>query len=206
MMRRIGRIGLAAVSVAWSAACQNDTPLGPGDPLSAGEAASISNQVIALAFGAFDFGDVGGSASFVPNPAANAAGAPVDIDYSASVSASCPVSGTAGISVAVAGTIDDQTGAGNLTLDISSSMSDCAVQTDGLTFTLNTNPDLVLAGSFQFADGALASQSVFTFDGGFDWSASDGRAGSCVYDVTVTMETDGAFVESGTVCGVSIAA
>jgi hypothetical protein len=108
--------------------------------------------------------------------------------------------------VSVVGSIDDQTGAGDLALDITSSLTDCAVQADESTFTLNTNPALVLAGSFEFADGALASPSVFTFDGGFDWTASDGRAGSCVYDVTVTMETDGAFVESGTVCGVSIVA
>ena len=130
--------------------------------------------------------------------------APIAIDYAVSVSGECPLGGTLSVSGAVTGTIDDQTFAGDLDLGLTTAASACGIDHQQTAITVDTNPDLVLAGSFAFDQGQLVGEAVFTYLGTVSWVTDDGRSGSCSYDVLVTATSDGSLAQSGTVCGTSL--
>lgn len=202
------RFGVAAASVAFFAACHSSQApfdVEPGTALSANEAAAINQELVALAFGGWDFGQATPSPAQAPAggdgvSASFATGVPISIDWSLGVSTQCDQGGTFDASGAITGSIDDQTLAGNLTLDITTSMTDCAFTADQTIVTFNTNPDLQLNGSTAWNQAGLVGSSTYTYAGGLDWSAADGRSGSCTFDVVVTLAQDGTQTATGTVC------
>ena len=198
-LKRGSRLTAFAAMVAF-AGCQNGEVAGPGggDVVSANEAAAISGFLVNGAFAGWDLGEIGGGGS------ALLSGAPITIDYSVDVTSGCPLGGELGVAGSITGSIDDQTFAGNLSLDVATSATNCGFLHDETQFTLNTNPDLVLSGGFSFAQGELTGQAVFTYVGAVQWASDDGRSGSCSYDVSVTADQSGSLVESGTVCGQSL--
>lgn len=197
---RMARLGLVGASVWFLAAC-SDGPLLPSsdDALSGAEAAAISEFLVGQSFQGWSFGDVGGpSASVAPS---GSVGAPISIDFSTEASVDCPEGGAVALSVDIRGTVDDQTQSGTLSLFLSESLDACAFSADGTVFTLDTGPDLELVGDFAWQAGQPVGEQSFSFDGGVQWSAADGRSGSCSVDLQVTLFEDGSTVESGSVCG-----
>ena len=206
MRIRTRTAGLVA-GLAWIAfaGCQNADVTAPGGDggvgtLTVAEIAAVSDYLMNGAFDGWDFGDAageGGGASLL-------SGAPITIDYALTIVNDCPAGGTLGVSGAISGTIDDQTFAGDLDLGLTTSASACAIAHEQTMITIDTDPDLVLNGSFAFDQGQLVGEAVFTYVGTVSWVTDDGRSGSCSYDVLVTATGDGSLAQSGTVCGTSI--
>lgn len=199
------RTGVAAAGALFLAGCSDSADVaGPGGgsggaQLSSAEAAAISDFFVGQAFTGWDFSGVGGGSASVLQK-----GTPITIDYSVSVENACPEGGTVGVAVTIAGTIDDETGSGDLSLDAVTSASDCGIVADAVGFRLDTDPDLTLTGDFTFANGQLIGESTFTYAGSVAWVAEDGRSGSCDYDVAITVSGTETAVASGTVCGTSL--
>ncbi len=198
--RRYAEKGLAALGLVLFGACSDSQDVaGPGgDQLTPAEAAGVSSFFVGQAFSGWDFNALGGGGG---GGAALQSGAPITVDFTDAVEAACPEGGSVSVSVAIAGTIDDQTGAGDLSLDVVTSAAACGIVADGTGFTVDTNPDLTLTGDFTFADGALVGDSDLSYAGALMWFAEDGRSGSCTYDVVVTLSESGTTVANGTVCG-----
>ena len=204
MGKRLTRSG-AAAALLLATACSSDDVTAPipsgGDQLSANEAAAISEFLTSAAFMSWDFSDVAGGGG---GGAALQSGSPITIDYAVDATVPCPISGQVGVQGAISGSIDDATYSGSLDLDIATSAAACAFLAESTQFTLDTNPDLVLTGAFAFDEGEIVGDAVFTYTGGVQWLADDGRSGSCSYDVSVTVNLSGSAVQTGTVCGQSL--
>lgn len=199
-----GRLGGVALSLAVLAACGDDPAAPSGDELSASEAAAISEFLVGQSLEGWSFDEVGGpSASVAPS---GSVGAPVTIDFSTEATIGCPEGGTVSLSVDIDGSIDDQTQSGTLSLFLVEALDGCAFPAEGTVFTLDTSPDLTLDGDFAWDAGQPVGEQSFSFAGGVQWSAADGRAGSCTVDLQVTLLEDGSTVESGTVCGSTLGA
>ncbi|MDX1576891.1 MAG: hypothetical protein R3266_00335 [Gemmatimonadota bacterium] len=210
-MRNGWKIGIGVAGLAFLAACGGDgDPAGPGDgdELSVSEAAALSSEIVELAFQGWSFGQatnaVAPGVGTGEELSLSVAGVPLTVDYAVDVTSTCELGGSFHVSGAISGTIDDQTLAGQLALDVSTGMTDCTIPAERTTFTLNTNPALALSGSVAWDQAGLVGTSSFAYAGALDWSTADGRRGSCVIDVLVTLAQDGSGVESGTVCGVSV--
>lgn len=198
---RIARLAAVVTFVSF-AACQTSEVTGPQQEgegsVSANEASAITNFIVGSTFEGWGFDDVGGGGG---GGASLRSGVPITIDYGLDVTTGCPLGGELGVSGAISGSIDDQTLAGNLSLDVATSATNCGFAHEEIQFTLNTNPDLVLSGGFAFDQGQLVGDATFTYVGTVLWATDDGRSGSCSYDVTLTADAAGQSVESGTVCG-----
>ena len=205
-MRRYAKVGVTAACVAFFAACENtEDPIAPPQQeLTSAEAESINETIVGLAFQGWGFDQAAGSRVPAPGGGLAASMAPINIDWALNVETACDEGGTFGVSGAITGSIDDQTFAGNLTLGVTTSMTACAVIAEEQTITLTTNPDFQLDGTVAWDQNGLVGTSTFTYVGGLDWSASDGRSGSCDFNVTVTLAQDGSETAAGQVCGVSV--
>lgn len=193
------RTKLLTAAVALTAiGCGGDgDPLGmnSGDPLTEAEL-----QVVFLAI----------SDAFAYIGAAPAAAAPARATYSASesfdASAPCESGGTIAANGNASGTADDVTGELDLTYHLRMTPSGCTVPTETGTITLDGAPYIQLDMDFSLSQALLSisgSQS-----GGISFTSSDGRAGSCAFDVDFSGSVDleaqtGSSSTTGTVCGVS---
>ena len=181
------------------AACGGDpTGVNSGDQLTSAELAAVIG-----AFGsAFDSAGVGAQrVSTVSFDGASAGQAAVPINESFNVSVPCE-SGTVQVSGSITGTVDDQTSALDVTMDISWDPNGCVVSDGTNTFTVDGAPEVKLVLSMTSSENALTMSGTET--GGFSFTASDGRSGSCAFDVTFTVVTDSAGINStvtGTICG-----
>jgi len=204
--RRFANLAAAGGLVLFAACSDSGSPTGPGGSgeISAAEAAAISDFMVGQAFTGWDFGSIGGSSVQADRQAALQSGVPIAIDYTASAEGPCPEGGTVAATVSVEGSIDDQTLAGDLDLEVVTSATSCGIVAEGTGFTIDTSPDLTLTGGFSFADGQLVGESTLTYAGAILWSSEDGRSGSCTYDVVVTLTASSTAVASGTACGTSL--
>jgi len=91
----------------------------------------------------------------------------------------------------------------------------CQVTAGGKTFTLNGDPNIKAQGDFNFSENTNTSTFSFNgsldYNGKFDWTSSDGRAGACGVDLTSNYEfsftsttTTGTATLTGSVCGVTV--
>ena len=129
--------------------------------------------------------------------AAGPAQAPISLNQSFDVSVECE-SGTFDVSGSVAGSIDDTTFDLDLSMNVRWQPNECVVGAGENTVTLDGDPRVELALEM------TSSQEVVTLSGretgGFSFTTSDGREGSCAFDVTFSIVSDGP-VESNAVTG-----
>jgi hypothetical protein len=131
---------------------------------------------------------------------------PVPVSLTIDESGPCGGDGTASVQGSIDGTVDDQTGAGSLELDITQSFSGCVVVGSTHAYTLSGDPNIRLTGAFE-SDGETTFTMEFTLEGGFGFTVDDGRAGTCGIDVTATMNVTGTAVSStatGSICGMTV--
>ena len=108
----------------------------------------------------------------------------------------------------VSGDIDDGAETGTVSFDVTETLTNCMISTqgDGTVFTVNTSPPVRMTGDFSFSPTLLTAE--LNFSGGFAFTTSDGRAGTCAIDISrksSVTTTEGNEVVSGTVCGQSFA-
>lgn len=206
--QRLATRGLVVAALASLGACGGESqPAGPsGQGLTTREAAALNQQIVGMVLQGWGFD--GTAPSVAPTPeegvSLSVAGAPVTFDWAVDVTTPCDQGGTFHIGGSISGTVDDQTLEGSLQIDVSTSLTGCQLILDGHPFTLNTNPALQFSGSNSFDADGLVGTSTYTYVGGLDWAAADGRSGGCQFDVRVTLQADGAQTASGTVCGYSV--
>jgi hypothetical protein len=187
-----------------TAACGDGPTSTSGDPLSEAEVQEIAGDI---------FEGVGEmiSGSFSPQRSAllpaglhlNIA-APVPFDISIDESGPCGGEGTASVTGSIQGSVDDETGAGNLEFDVTQNATNCVIVGATHSYTVSGEPNLHLTGSFE-SDGETFGGS-FSLVGGLAFTVDDGRGGTCGIDVTLTVnatQTSFSGTYSGTMCGVT---
>ncbi len=188
-----------AVGLAVAVSACSDNPLGvnSGDVLSAQEIQSLFDAMSA------GFSNAGVSPG-APALASGAAAVPIDQNFT--FSAACPAGGSLSISGSANGNIDEQTLLGDLRMEFRYRMTECAVTHEQVTFTVSHAPEIRFDSNWQFGEEALSVSG--SERGGFSFTASDGRTGSCAIDLEFsvtanrTTQTSSATV-SGEVCGIS---
>lgn len=189
-------LGLAACGGGFTAS---------GDPLVESE---VQDLAAALAEGGFaGFGGFAGAPSRAPSMA--------DANVTVALNDTIPCEGNG--NVVVAGHLSvsgNQTGtSGTFGFDYTVAHHGCQITTtNGKTFTINGDPNLKAQGDFTFTSGTNTEtfQGSLSYDGKFNWTSSDGRAGACGvdlaanYDFTFSTTTTGTATLTGSVCGVSV--
>lgn len=194
-------IGLTTTLALTVAACGGDpTGVDSGDQLTATEVAAVL-----AAFGsAFDLAGTGAQPAPMFGPAgAGAARTPIPFSESFDESVPCD-SGTVQVSGSVSGSVDDVTFDMDITMDVSMDPNGCVVSDGTNTFTLDGAPRINLLLTIVSTPNALTVSGTET--GGFSFTSSDGRAGSCALDVTFSVITGDTGISStvtGTICGLA---
>ena len=134
-------------------------------------------------------------------PAAAPALTPIDVSESFDVSVPCE-SGTLKVSGSIDGTIDNETFATDLTTTVRWEPNACVVNNETTTFTVDGAPRVDLVLDLTTTDESVTVSGTET--GGFSFTSSDGRTGSCALDVSFSIVTTGTSVNanvSGAICG-----
>jgi hypothetical protein len=204
-MRHLFRrfIGLATILSLTVVACGDD-PTGndSGDELSSTEVAAVLTALeSALASVNLIIGGGG--------PVTGPARVPIPVNESDEGSFLCE-SGTVEVSASLTGSFDDETQEDNLTTTVSFDPKACVVGDGTKTLTLDGDPSVeFVLNSTSTQDGRTTSG---TEKGGFSFTSSDGRSGSCALDVTFSSTFESGLVSidtpinstiTGTICGLS---
>ena len=182
-MKKTSRIiaGLAVLGLTMSACGDGGVGENSGDPLDADEAGVLFNELVEIGFVGLARG---------PAPMSVAAAEPIP-----ATSSQCPGGG----SVTVSGNADD--GTTRASFDITETISGCVISVDGIAFTVNGDPNIKITGDISIDDESF---EIFDFNmymnGGFLYTADDGRAGRCAIDVSATLSETSVSV-SGSFCG-----
>ena len=184
-------IGLTTAVALTLVACGGDdgTGITSGDALSSAEVAAVI-----AAFGS-SFDSVGVSAAAAPARAA------ISFNESFDLSVPCE-SGTLQVSGSISGTVDDVTFDSDITTTVSWDPNACVVSDGTNTFTIDGAPQINLTLDLTSTQDALTLSGTET--GGFSFTSSDGRSGSCGLDVTFSILSDSTGITSnvtGTICG-----
>ena len=191
-------IGLTTALALTVVACGDGdiTGVDSGDQLTSAEVAAV------LASLGSSLSEAGVSAAGAPAWGAPAQ-APISINESVDVSIPC-VSGNFDVSASLSGSFDSETFVSDITMNVSWEPNACEV-TDGTnTFILDGAPRVDLVLDMTTTQDALTMSGTET--GGFTFTSSDGRTGSCAIDVTFSIETTASSVDAtvtGTICGLS---
>lgn len=203
MKRAFKNSAAVAVLVTLGTACGGSpTGINSGDPLTAEEIGELLS-VLSESFGGIGaVPNLSHTGIAVDRPTINFQSVPVNADFNETVS--CPGGGNLGLQGKMDGNVDDQTFEGSIDLEFKWSINSCVVSTETTTFTVDSDPDIEFDGTYVFTETTFSMSG--TEKGGFSFSASDGRSGSCAIDLSFETSFDtqgsasGSF--SGTVCGV----
>jgi hypothetical protein len=192
-MRKVSTsfIGLTTALALTVVACGDDdlTGVDPGSELTSTEVTAILTAL--------------GSAFESASSSAQAAPAQVPEPVSETFDESVPCeSGSIAVSGSILGSADVETFESDLTTTVSWDPNACVVGDGTNTFTVDGAPGVELVLHLIFTQGALTLSGTET--GGFSFTSSDGRSGSCALDVTFSIATAPTGVErtvTGTICG-----
>ncbi|UCD24765.1 MAG: hypothetical protein JSW51_02270 [Gemmatimonadota bacterium] len=198
--------GLATSLIVVMAGCGGDGDLvgvDSGDPLSDAEIQTLFNELGSA------IGSIGAAAQQVVSAQDGPMRAPagtISVNQSIDESAACE-SGTLGVKGKVEGTVDDETFETDMIIDFTLNFNSCMVSNETISITLDNPP-----GIAYYLDMDMGQES-YTISGsqkgGFSFTTSDDRMGSCAIDLTFDLSYDAGTgqsnVVSGTVCGRSAA-
>lgn len=191
-------IPVSAALVLLSAGCGSDSiglGVDSGDPLTDTEIQALLNEL------GNAIGDIG--AAHMTAPIDGPQLAEIHVSESVDVTAPCQSAGTISIDGDVEGTVDDQTFESDLSLLLTLDFQGCAVPVETNTITVNGPPGL------QYDIDFLIGQEDFsvsgTLKGGFSFSTTDLREGSCAVNLSfsASYSSGGSSLSSsvtGTVC------
>jgi hypothetical protein len=197
-------LALAPVLALGVAACGGGFTAS-GDPLTESEAADLAAGLVEGGFAGF------GSFAGAPGKAPSMPAATVTI--SLDDTAPCEGGGTVALKGSMTVSGNESGTSGTFGFDYTVTPSGCKTTSGDKTFTISGDPNLKVKGDFSFSSGTETEtfEGSLSYDGKFNWTSSDGRAGACGvdlsanYDFTVGGTTaTGSATLSGTVCGVTV--
>jgi hypothetical protein len=198
---RPSRLALASLALAATAACGGERATAPAADrsLNASESAALAAYIdgtATAAVGQTPARALGADASAVPAP----------FQFSVKdLSLDCPSGGTIQVTASISGQIDVATG--SMTVETSGTQTPraCAFPADKTTLTITGTPSVTHTAKLTIVNGQPSGVQTATAKGGLDWSAADGRKGSCSLDYTSTADfTAKRVTVKGTVCGSTI--
>jgi hypothetical protein len=186
----------AILGLVTAAACSGDST-SPRSSLSGDEAANLAMQLNLALTAAMPT-----TAAAAARMGIAASSAPQPITVSVDRTVPCPMGGQSHVVASLAGSLDTETESMDITLTGSQSPANCGFDVDGVTFHTNGDPSLVSTAHIVTANGLPVGTLTFGGKGKFNWNASDGRAGSCSVDYTMSLDyTAQRAVVSGSFCG-----
>ena len=192
---------VAALVLAFTAACDGRGTTGPSTPLTQADAAALSRAVFTVGAG-FAGGNVPAGARGNRTSLANGSST---FSFSFNEARPCAPSGSVGLAGAVSGAVDVAGQAAEVTVNVAVKHEGCTVQTDnGGAFKLSGDPkiDVALTASANAA-GVTAFHATET--GAFTWERGSGSSGRCAVDVTADLVPGTQNVRlSGTFCGFAV--
>ena len=208
MYKHSNRLVCLAAGLALAVAACGDDPTGTnsGDQLT-----TLEVQALFRALGSsFDsIGVTGANAQRVSatQMIASGASAAVPIDESFNITVPCE-SGNIQVVGSMTGNIDEQTFASTITMEFTWSLNGCLVPTETTTFTVDGDPEINFSAELTFSETEFGMSGTET--GGFSFTSSDDRTGSCAVDVTFSTSLNmstGADTTTitGTICGLNAA-
>lgn len=191
-----------AIAGLLTVACGGDpTGTDSGDPLSDEEVQAILSEL------ADTFGSVGGIPALLragpESPIALASLSAEPININISDSAPCE-SGSVGVNGRVEGDVDESSLTGSFNARITWTINACVLTVQGTAVTVDHDPNIVFDADFTLDENNVTATG--TEKGGFRFTASDGRSGSCgidlSFDISLSVSGESASSStSGTVCG-----
>jgi hypothetical protein len=182
---------LAGLTLVFAACGEDTTGVNSGDLLEADEAFAVFSELqtaVAAALGGVTAPPAVLPAGIMAVPIPESTG-------------NCPAGGT----VTVSGNADDnldQNGLGTITFTLREEINDCGVVHNAVTFTMNGAPRITIDGEVTIGPEFAISGS-YNMGGGFSYTSSDGRSGSCALNVGIDFTN---LTVTGTVCGQSVTA
>lgn len=195
-MRR-ATFGVAAVVVL--AAC-SESPTGfEGDRLTRAEAEAVADGI------AQSGSTASGSMSSQSVQMDGVAAPPTTITTQHESSHPCPRGGSIGVELDATLTFDGEARSFSLDAEGELTHADCAYQHEGVTITVDGDPNVSYEAHAAAQNGQPQGNWTSQAEGGFKWTASDGRSGSCVVDLSdVTDFAARKRTVEGQVCGHTI--
>lgn len=176
-------------------ACDEDAAGPTGDQMSRDEALFITTQVLAS-------GETTTEAPEANTGDFTVGMVPRTLTQTLQVTHPCPVSGQVQLSWSANLAWDDETG--DMTLDVEGMQNHaaCAFNREGLTFTIHGNPNIELDAHIEIDNHMPVGEHTLNIQGGFRWTSSDGREGTCPISVeAITNFTAQTRTIEGNVCG-----
>ncbi len=201
-MRRTKLIpGLAVGFVIMLAGCGDSTLVGvdSGDPLTDAEVQALFNELGQA------IGSIGANAHVVSAhdgpqraPAGN-----ISVNQSVDETAACDA-GSLNIKGKVEGNVNDETFEADMKMDLTLNFNACMVTTASGSVTLDNPPGIGYDLEMDIGEDSFSVSG--TQKGGFSFTTSDDRVGSCAIDVTFNASYDSVggtqnSTVTGTVCG-----
>jgi hypothetical protein len=182
--------------------CSGDpTGTDSGDPLTDAEVQAILTEL------AGSFGGVAGVPTLLrmgpetPVALASLSVEPININFSDS--APCE-SGNIGVDGSIEGDVDEASLTGSFSAHITWTINACVLTVEGTAVTVDHDPNIVFDADFTLDENTVSATG--TEKGGFRFTVSDGRSGTCGIDLSfdISVNTSGTSLSSsttGTVCG-----
>ena len=197
MRKSLRHLSLLTGISLFAAACGDLSD--PSHQLTDDEAAFLAQEFAGIALQGVS-GSMSGSPGLAGSPANASAAGPITWQRSFTETRPCPAGGTVTTGGTNKGTIDSETHSGTVEVSHTLSMDDCARVRNEITFTVTTDPDIIMVGTVTIEAGHRTGGS-FTKTGTFLWTTSDGRSGSCEVNLTIAWNADDSHTITGTVCG-----
>jgi hypothetical protein len=181
--------------------CGDPTGTTSGDELSDAEVQAILSELAGSLGG---IAGVPALARHAPDPLGallQVRAVPVKADFDET--APCQ-EGNIGIKGSVDGDVDQEAQTGSFSFRVTWTINDCVVTVQETDFTVNDDPPIVFDADFTLDENSLYTKG--TEKGGFRFTGSDGRQGTCginmSFEISVTLSGGAATSKtSGTVCG-----
>jgi hypothetical protein len=190
----------AAIAALLILAGCSDDPIGStGDKLTRSEAMAIAASVESSGSSA---AAARGSTAATGNEANSP---PTTINLQQDVSIPCPSSGRIAARLDLSLALDAEARSVELDAEGSLAHNNCGFPHEGLTLTVNGDPDIDFAIHSAISGAQLTGTANSSANGAFKWAASDGRSGRCIIDIeTITNFATKKRTTEGQVCDFTI--
>lgn len=208
MRLRISLFLLSLPAALAISACGGDDPVGETLSLTPVQAEYLARGLVIQSYGALTSNSLGSPSSSLPEDLAAVAR---PFDREVSVTAPCDPSGSVEIDLDLAGTVDDETLAMDLTLALVQDHRNCAMEAEdgSVSLVLNGAPDLTTLLALSF-DGVETIELSGSVTGGLevlDALTGEGTLGcpvSLTFSGGASPQGPASFSLEGTVCGVAV--